>query len=367
MTFKFAKKFQAFPIAHVAVSNTGTTVEFHNQEGMGSDDALSLWEADNTAYSTGSLKHVTPPRLVALKRLLVDTRSQQRSIRKQRRLTNLVGAFQVFLRGLLFWLPPARNKFDEWKAQNQNAKAELTQWLDISDRASQLKEVQDESSQHFWNALAEVTAEYSSSKTKIWDIESYEENTNDRSASAFNYERSAAKIKADTGSGNMVYDSEPVPHITNNDGPGLWFHRGFLLLHDKEDFALLRYEDLKVYIGYNEFVETEKLPPDARVIGQTWTYCNKDGSPDKRYKENPALPVCEYLRLHITSQTGLKETWLFSNTQMAFRLITAILGLRLSAGHAHRIPDYAKTLANIPNLSVHDAVKSLYPYCYDRD
>ncbi len=46
------------------------------------------------------------------------------------------------------------------------------------------------------------------------------------------------------------------------------------------------------------FLETElgsaALASDAKVVGQTWLYLNKDGSPDRRYTNNRQVPIVEY-------------------------------------------------------------------------
>lgn len=57
------------------------------------------------------------------------------------------------------------------------------------------------------------------------------------------------------------------------------------------------------------FVETEGVSADTEVIGQTWQYVNKNGTPDKRYTNNRQLPICAYGELKISSVTGL-NVWL---------------------------------------------------------
>ncbi|TDE35441.1 hypothetical protein E1B25_17530 [Antarcticimicrobium sediminis] len=36
----------------------------------------------------------------------------------------------------------------------------------------------------------------------------------------------------------------------------------------------------------------EAAPSDATMVGQTWKYVNKNGSPDRRFKDNRQLPIC---------------------------------------------------------------------------
>lgn len=55
----------------------------------------------------------------------------------------------------------------------------------------------------------------------------------------------------------------------------------------------ISYKDLDVDLRSENFLEEEKIS-DATFIEETYLHTNKDGSPDKRYKENPVLNLVEY-------------------------------------------------------------------------
>lgn len=57
---------------------------------------------------------------------------------------------------------------------------------------------------------------------------------------------------------------------------------------------LYRVVDLLPQVKVTRFLETEVVPSDARSVGQTWLYVNKDGSPDRRYRDNQVVPIVEY-------------------------------------------------------------------------
>lgn len=69
--------------------------------------------------------------------------------------------------------------------------------------------------------------------------------------------------------------------------------------------GVLSYEDIQIDTGTINFVELGVVPGDAKIVGYTWSKVNKDGSPDKRYKGNRELPVCEYGTIKIGSKSGL--------------------------------------------------------------
>lgn len=64
-------------------------------------------------------------------------------------------------------------------------------------------------------------------------------------------------------------------------------------------------------------MEEGEIPTDAKITGKTWAKVNKNGTPDKRYKDNYQIPICTYGCIEIKSSTGLNETYCFSNYDKA--------------------------------------------------
>jgi hypothetical protein len=80
-----------------------------------------------------------------------------------------------------------------------------------------------------------------------------------------------------------------------------------VLVFDSKNVGAISYSDLNFDIFESRFVETERVPSDAKVVDRTWRYTNKSGGPDKRFKDNKELPVALYEGLVLTSSSGLKE------------------------------------------------------------
>lgn len=72
------------------------------------------------------------------------------------------------------------------------------------------------------------------------------------------------------------------------------------------------------------FHEDEDVPKDAEVVGYTWAKTNKDGSPDRRFKENYQIPVCLYGQIAFRSQTGVTEEYMVSNANAALAFVNAV-------------------------------------------
>ncbi len=72
------------------------------------------------------------------------------------------------------------------------------------------------------------------------------------------------------------------------------------------------YKDLQVDLRSENFLEEEKVA-DATFIEETYLHTNKDGGPDKRYKDNPLLNLVEYGILEIKNK-DMNLVIVFSDT-----------------------------------------------------
>jgi len=80
-----------------------------------------------------------------------------------------------------------------------------------------------------------------------------------------------------------------------------------VLVFDATGVGAVSYPDLDLEVAETQFIEEESVPQDATVIGKTWRYVNKNGGPDRRFKDNREIPICAYDQLHFSSSTGLNE------------------------------------------------------------
>lgn len=63
-------------------------------------------------------------------------------------------------------------------------------------------------------------------------------------------------------------------------------------------------------------VESNQVPSDAKIIDYTWLHVNKNGTPDKRFKNNPQLPISLYGSISIKSTNGLHVELQCSNVEI---------------------------------------------------
>jgi len=109
----------------------------------------------------------------------------------------------------------------------------------------------------------------------------------------------------------------------------MFFLPDVVLVQDGGKVGAVSYADLKIRWQDSRFIETERVPSDATVVDHTWAHPNKNGGPDRRYKNNKRIPVCLYETIHFQSNSGLNELVEFSKTG---RAATLAEGCRLLAG-----------------------------------
>lgn len=57
------------------------------------------------------------------------------------------------------------------------------------------------------------------------------------------------------------------------------------------------------------------MPKDGKIVGYTWNKTNKNGTPDKRFKDNYQIPIAAYGELSITTSNGVKEDYYCSSNE----------------------------------------------------
>jgi len=110
----------------------------------------------------------------------------------------------------------------------------------------------------------------------------------------------------------------------------LFFMPDRLLIFGKKGVGAVGYHKLRFEVDTQRFIETERVPKDAKIVDTTWLYTNKKGGPDKRFKDNRELPVCQYEKISLTSDTGLNEQLNLSRLGFGEKVNTALASFAAS-------------------------------------
>jgi hypothetical protein len=123
---------------------------------------------------------------------------------------------------------------------------------------------------------------------------------------------------------DLIQWEQKIPHLPNRAGGDLYIYPGFILYRaSKQAFALVDSREVTLTFRPVRFIEEAALPSDTQVVGQAWAKSNKDGSPDRRFRNNYQIPVALYGSLTFVSATGLHEEFQVSNAPLAERFAKA--------------------------------------------
>lgn len=202
---------------------------------------------------------------------------------------------------------------------------------DISSQKEALKETQlvidnsavniniqfDDPTKRKYDRLYNVFKNLSTSH-RIWDITGahFQDRVVARSSASTLVNRRDAKIGL--RSLPIINSNYEALYFQNRNGADLYLYPTFILLYTNDkNFALIGIDELNVTFSSVNFTETSTVPRDSKVIRKTWAKVNKNGTPDKRFKNNYQIPVVQYGRLRFSSSTGLNEEYQISNCEFA--------------------------------------------------
>ena len=87
-----------------------------------------------------------------------------------------------------------------------------------------------------------------------------------------------------------------------------------IFIKEKGKMAAVSFNEIDINLSKALFLEDGNIANDASIIGKSYAHTNKDGSPDKRYKDNPELTLVEYGLLSLGKDPGLDILIVFSDT-----------------------------------------------------
>lgn len=149
---------------------------------------------------------------------------------------------------------------------------------------------------------------------KTWDITSSVAIDRKVTRSAASTAVQRRLIKFGYGNIDIIKSKYDALHFENANGGDLYIYPAFIALVDSyKKFGLIDIRELEFGFHGQRFVEEESVPKDAIVVGNTWVKVNKNGTPDKRFKDNHQIPICQYGEISLTSETGLNEAYHISS------------------------------------------------------
>jgi hypothetical protein len=217
-----------------------------------------------------------------------------------------------------------KQKFVQRKADLETVTAKVAEFeeqLRMTTVATQVEIAKEQAEPYFkmrdeFAALSECAA--------IWDVKSYQATNKFKERTTAEKHVDRERVTFSLGMCDLIQWEQKVPHLQNVNGGDLFLYPGFILYRAaREAFSVIDFHDVNGKCDLVKFQETESIPSDAKVIGQTWAKANKDGSADKRFANNHQIPIVAYASLALKSEKGLWEEFHVSNPERLVRFLNS--------------------------------------------
>jgi len=212
----------------------------------------------------------------------------------------------------------ARREYDEDCADRLDALKEIKQSL--------ILDVEFAISDGAKKAFLNLTAAFDrvSRSMRIWDITSVQAIDRYRTRSAASQAFDMQPINFDRTYDSLMATEFKPPRFINANGADLMLYPAFVMAGIGERVALLDIRQVEITIAPTRFIVYDRdVPSDSVVIDSTWQYVNKDGGPDRRFSNNPTIPVAQYCKIFFRGE-GLNEAWMISNAEAGITFGEAI-------------------------------------------
>lgn len=271
---------------------------------------------DIRPIASAAVETLTSASMVEVQALLRQARDQAKEIKRklkdatavcdevERELARRTASiFRIFYKkrivALQAKLPELEAQIGELQAWEANAKVDIA--FDGSDEAKRL--------------FGDVVRAFSllSNAAKTWDITG-ERNINqvkERSYASRGLDRIPAKLFM-SSSPYIKYENSALV-FENKNGEDIYLYPGIAVMERNDGaFALIDLREVDFTYDGIRFVEEDGVPRDSDVIDHTWAKVNRDGTPDRRFRDNYQIPVCLYGQLKVSGVKGIREEYLFS-------------------------------------------------------
>ncbi len=179
----------------------------------------------------------------------------------------------------------------------------LAHKFDIERKTYSLEYHFDEATRHRWNDIGTAFQALSKSQS-LWRIltmdPNYDWKRNAGASALLNrFRATVAQHPANYISCNLT------PYCLNIGNQQMFFFPDRIYIYENGKYGAVEYTGLDIQAGSTRFIENETVPSDAQVVGSTWQYLNKNGTPDRRFNNNRQLPIANYGVIEIRSSIGL--------------------------------------------------------------
>lgn len=297
------------------LTNSETPVEKYSNEEIG-------------AIKTDQAEATTTKGLQELKKTLLDCYQERNNLKKEiikaKSKLTFATVLMVFSYILMFGF------FIKWFKENRKDKKEYL--VDVKKQLDNcFVNIDMDVDEQFDKKYLALLENYKTllSCEKIWDITSSVAVDQKTTRSAASTSVTRKPVKFGFGNIDIIKSKYDALHFENANGGDLYIYPAFVAIVDAhKKFGLVDIRELDFNFHGQRFLEEERVPKDADVVDKTWAKVNKNGTPDKRFKDNYEIPICQYGEIELTSTTGLNEAYSLSSYEKSKKFAVAMMEYR---------------------------------------
>lgn len=125
----------------------------------------------------------------------------------------------------------------------------------------------------------------------------------------------------------LVKCHEAVGRMGSAVGRDIYLFPAFVMTGGGADpVRLFEYREFELSLSPTRFIEEDEAPADAEQVGETWKRVKEDGSPDKRFADNPVIPILLYGEMLLRTPASATEAYVVSNYTSAGGFAVALDG-----------------------------------------
>lgn len=308
--------------ANIGIPGTGIYNRFKisSNEELENDRLINIYNPSFTPIISSDILTVTSSNMEGVKDLILKTRAQRLDIANDIKTIKKKIRNNYWCRFFLYFIYPiVKNKIKSIKIDLCNQRRTVEELAQQLENCYVNLDIEFDSEilakyQSFLNSFKKLSQSH-----KIWHITSYrkiDEAERIQTRKFAGHEINRNEVKFGIQSLPEIKSTYDVLCLQNKNGNDLYFYPNFLIIYSSiEKYAIIDYSDLQINYYYRTFIETEFVPKDGKIVGYTWNKTNKNGTPDKRFKDNYQIPIAAYGELFITTSNGVKEDYYCSNNE----------------------------------------------------
>jgi hypothetical protein len=104
----------------------------------------------------------------------------------------------------------------------------------------------------------------------------------------------------------------------------LYFFPDRIFIYQSGAIGVVQYRDLLAESRRMNFVKSDGVPGDSRILYHTWRFTNKDSGPDRRFSNNTQILVVEYGNVFFATKSGVRYVVQVSDPLKAEKLVEVL-------------------------------------------